>query len=572
MIAEVVGNYRLLERIGRGGMGEVYLAEHRRMPRRVAIKILLPELSADPTLLDRFFLEARSVAVLEHPGIVKVIDCDVHDGRAFIVMEHLAGEPLSARLRRDGRFSSWLDAVDIGRQIAEAIASAHAKNIVHRDLKPENVFLVRDEAAIRVKILDFGVAKLAVDGATIRTREGALLGTPTYMPPEQCRDPRSVDGRADVYSLGCILFEMLGGRPPFLGRGFGELISQHLSAVPPSIATLNDAVPGALADLVAELLAKEPGARPQSMVEVGARLSMMKVRAALRDTDVKTLILNPEEADALSRPGLAAPTTRGAWTAGTGTLVAPAGEAGLPAQGRRTTTLSQAVGELRDAGMLRRWKLAAPRKSRSGRRFSVPGIGWIAAGAVMAGAVMAILAGARRVPPVRGPVPSAANPGQKTPALSPPADVPAATAPTSPPGISPPVVRDEILVDVTGSPDGLQVVADGHDVSLPLRWPRGSDEHHLLFKAEGYRDTDVIVTADRNRLIALQMQRLWPGPGARSPAGAGGPVTPTGLASVKPRSRPAPPTSLRSPDTARPAATKPSPYDPDGVAKPAWAR
>ena len=534
MIAEVVGNYRLLERIGRGGMGEVYLAEHRRMPRRVAIKILLPELSADPTLLDRFFLEARSIAVLEHPGIVKVIDCDVHDGRAFIVMEHLEGEPLSARLRREGRFSSWLDAIDVGRQIAEAIASAHAKNIVHRDLKPENVFLVRDEA-IRVKVLDFGVAKLVVDGATLRTREGAMLGTPTYMAPEQCRDPRSVDGRADIYSFGCLLFEMLGGRPPFPGRGFGELISLHLSAVPPSIASLNETVPGALSDLVAELLAKKPGARPQSMVEVGARLSMMKVTAAMRATEAQTLILNPEEAeeaeqaDALSLPRRAARATRDDWGVGTGTLVAPADEVELPARGRRTTTLSQAVGEVGDAGTRRR-KLATPRKRRGAGRLAVPGIGLIAAGAVVA-----IVAGAQRSPPAAGPVPPAASLGE-TRALSPPAAAPPAPAPTALPEIAPAIVRDEILIDVTGAPDGLAITDDGHEVSLPLRWPRGSDEHHLLFKAKGYRDRAMTVTASRNRLIDLQMQRPSASP------------------------------------SARPAAKTSSSYDPDGVARPAWAR
>src|SRR5262249_53040048 len=188
------GAYTIPRRLGAGGMGEVYLARHRHIGRDAAIKVLLPELSQNEDVVARFFTEARATAAIRHPGIVEILDCDVHkSGRAYIVMEFLEGENLAERLERAGSFARDLPgAGSILAQVASALAAAHAKGIVHRDLKPDNIFLTGTVAAggaPSVKILDFGIAKLVVDDGEGRnkTRTGSLLGTPTYMSPEQCR-------------------------------------------------------------------------------------------------------------------------------------------------------------------------------------------------------------------------------------------------------------------------------------------------------------------------------------------------------------------------------------------------
>src|SRR6185312_6524854 len=181
MIGQTLGSYTIVERIGAGGMGEVYLAKHRRIERQAAIKLLLPALSRDPDIVNRFFNEARATSLITHPGIVQIYDCDVHEDRAYIVMEYLEGANVNAALVRNGAFDIGMAAWIIA-QLADALAAAHAKGIVHRDLKPENVFLAQDPlrpGTTVVKILDFGIAKLSDrSGPTSHTRTGSILGTP----------------------------------------------------------------------------------------------------------------------------------------------------------------------------------------------------------------------------------------------------------------------------------------------------------------------------------------------------------------------------------------------------------
>ncbi len=275
MIGATVGKYRVIALIGEGGMGAVYRAEHTLIGKRAAIKVLRPELSANDEMVQRFFNEARAAARIEHPGIIDVYDFGRHDGRAYLVMELLDGEPLSALLARGPLVPD--DARRIARQIASALAAAHDASITHRDLKPDNVFLARDEAAVggtRVKLLDFGIAKLTeADGSSsVETRTGAVMGTPVYMSPEQCRGTGEVDHRTDLYALGCILYEMLSGRPPFTARGAGELISAHLTERPRSLAQAAPRAPAPMATLVDRLLAKTPSNRVQRARDVVAAL------------------------------------------------------------------------------------------------------------------------------------------------------------------------------------------------------------------------------------------------------------------------------------------------------------
>jgi len=271
MLGRSVGNYQLVSKIGEGGMGVVYLARHMTLGRSAAVKVLLPEMSANPDIVARFFNEARAATAVRNPGIVDVLDFGFADERtAYIVMEYLEGESLAARIRR-GR-STVMATLTIVRAIARALQAAHQLGIVHRDLKPDNVFLVPDAelpSGERVKLLDFGIAKLASGiTETSHTRTGTVMGTPTYMAPEQCRGAGSVDHRADLYALGCIAYQMLCGQPPFIAEGAGEIIARHLYFQPQPLRTHRPDLRAEVEEFVLWLLQKDPGARPSTATDV----------------------------------------------------------------------------------------------------------------------------------------------------------------------------------------------------------------------------------------------------------------------------------------------------------------
>jgi eukaryotic-like serine/threonine-protein kinase len=270
----IIGQYRVTGMIGQGGMGAVYAGEHVLLGRAAAIKVLLPELSQRQDAVTRFFNEARAAAAVKHPGIVEIYDFGWSDGAAFIVMEHLEGETLSRRALR-GRMG-WRAALAVVRQIAGAVGAAHAKTIVHRDLKPDNIFLVRDPevpGGERIKLLDFGIAKLTSESSPgmAMTRTGAVMGTPTYMSHEQCRGVVA-DHRSDLYALGCIAFELCGGRPPFVGEATGDVLAAHIHVPAPSLASLSGEVPPEVERLVHRLLAKSPADRVQCAADVIAAI------------------------------------------------------------------------------------------------------------------------------------------------------------------------------------------------------------------------------------------------------------------------------------------------------------
>ncbi len=273
LIGAVLGSYRITGALSAGGMGAVYRAQHEVLGRSAAIKLLRPELTANQELVQRFFIEAKAASAIHHPGIIEVFDFGyTDDGQAFIVMELLEGESLAARIEARGRLTE-LEVAQIGRGIAGALIAAHAKGIVHRDLKPDNVFLVPDPdvpSGERPKVLDFGIAKLQepVPTSARQTQTGVLMGTPLYMAPEQARAAGEIDHRADLYSLGCILYELLVGEPPFVAQGAGEIIALQLfgKAVPPSERLVE--VSPELERTVMRLLEKEPTARFATAAEL----------------------------------------------------------------------------------------------------------------------------------------------------------------------------------------------------------------------------------------------------------------------------------------------------------------
>jgi serine/threonine-protein kinase len=280
VIGSVIGSYQLVRKLGEGGMGAVYLGQHTLLGRRAAIKVLLPMLSARPDIVSRFFNEARAVTSISDPGIVQVFDFGYStDGSAFIVMEFLEGEPLDQRLAKLRRFSVP-EALRLCRQIATSLGAAHAQHIIHRDLKPENIFLVRDAEVAsgeRSKILDFGIAKLSdEEPGKQKTHVGALMGTPVYMSPEQCRGLPEIDHRADIYSLGCVLFHLITGRPPFEGVGMGDIISAHIREPAPLPSSLVAGIAPSVDALMMRCLAKNPNERFSSMGELAAVLGQIQ--------------------------------------------------------------------------------------------------------------------------------------------------------------------------------------------------------------------------------------------------------------------------------------------------------
>ncbi|HEY2748464.1 MAG TPA: serine/threonine-protein kinase [Polyangia bacterium] len=278
-VGATVGNYEVLQKIGSGAMGNVFLAHHPVIGKRVALKVIHPELASNEEMIARFFNEARAVTQIGHENIVDVQDFgQTPDGDNFIVMELLEGFSLGDRIKSEGALSIPR-ATHIALQLADGLAAAHARGIIHRDLKPDNIFLIpRGGDPDFVKILDFGLAKLSGPSQAMshQTKTGSLLGTPHYMAPEQAENVKKVDHRADVYSLGCILFQMVTGRVPFPGEGFGEVLVRHVREPPPLPSRLNPAVPPALEKIVLHALAKKPDFRFASMEDF---------RAALRDPE-----------------------------------------------------------------------------------------------------------------------------------------------------------------------------------------------------------------------------------------------------------------------------------------------
>ncbi len=283
LVGQRIGSYVVDRELGSGGAGTVYLCKHQLIDRDVAIKVLHDDQNRDPDQVARFFQEAKAAAEIGHPNIIIIIDfgtLHLEDGdRAYMMMECLDGMSLDKRLRQGGL--QLEDITHILAQCCSALTASHAKGIIHRDLKPPNVYLCnRSFDPLFVKVLDFGIAKLTTPDPSVRkTQYGIVIGTPAYMSPEQCEGKGAIDHRTDIYSLGCMLYEMLTGSLPFPGE-IGEMLRGHLyeTVVPPR--ERNPSVPPEWEALCLHMMQKEKAARPQSMVEVAQALEDLRGHAA----------------------------------------------------------------------------------------------------------------------------------------------------------------------------------------------------------------------------------------------------------------------------------------------------
>ena len=272
-----LGPYKIISLIGAGGMGEVYRARDTRLLRDVALKVLPPSFTSDPERLRRFEQEARAVAALNHPNIVSVYDVGNAEGVHFIVSELLEGETLRQRIMLGALPSR--KAIELAVQLANGLAAAHEKGIVHRDLKPENVFLTRSG---RLKILDFGLAKLrsphgdgeTLDGETVQTSAGQVLGTAGYMSPEQVKG-EPADHRSDIFSFGSILYEMVSGERAFKRSTSAETMTAILNDDPPELSSRTTSIAPALDRIVRHCMEKQPGQRFQSAQDIAFDLEML---------------------------------------------------------------------------------------------------------------------------------------------------------------------------------------------------------------------------------------------------------------------------------------------------------
>lgn len=285
----VVGSYRIVKAIGRGGMGSVYEAIHTVLRRRAAIKVMHGELRQQPGMATRMVQEAAILDDIRHPGIVRVYECNLlPDHRPWIAMELVDGDTLSSRLAR----CSTLDPIEVATllsQVGDVLAAVHSRGIVHRDLKPDNLLLTPGDRDFALRVIDWGVARLGPIGRL--TLEGLTPGTPIYMSPEQATG-KNIAAPCDIYSLGVIAYEALTGHPPFDGRTLAEVVCMHLSSEPRPLAELCNA-PRELCQLVHRMLEKDPSVRPGAIEVRQIARAIASVGSAYEEFEVNGLVRSP---------------------------------------------------------------------------------------------------------------------------------------------------------------------------------------------------------------------------------------------------------------------------------------
>ncbi len=454
---ETVGDYVVSGKLGEGGFGSVFRAEHPLIGKQVAIKVLNRQYSADPAMVQRFVAEARAVNQIRHRNIIDIFGFgQLPDGRHYYVMELLDGRPLDQYVEQRGRIP-LAEAIPILRGVARALDAAHGKGIAHRDLKPENVFLAFDEqGGIHPKLLDFGIAKLLTNTMpegkkpSFKTRTGAPIGTPYYMSPEQCRG-RDVDHRTDVYAFGCVTYRMLTGVYPFDGPDYMEILIKQINQDPHPASHLVADLPMSVDAVISWMLKKDPAARPPNLVSAIRALEEAAAAAGLA-----------VPAEATASASHTAPSARFAAPSPTPSPMTP----GTPAH----ATADTLAADSHDVVV----PVTAPPRQRGGGRTVVVVL-----------LVLAVLGGGGYVAYTqlggRG-----GTDGASTPVATTAAPVPAPSAAAAPP----PVENKFIELDITGAPEGMEVLGPTGPIGAApgrIQLPRGAEKVLLTFRAPGFK-------------------------------------------------------------------------------------
>jgi serine/threonine-protein kinase len=485
LIGKNVGNYQIKAKLGEGGMGAVYLGEHPLIGKRVAVKVLLEELSSKEDIVQRFFNEAKAVNDIGHQNIVDIVDFGKMKGGdagadiVYFIMEFLDGESLAARLRRTGL--SFKETIHVMQQCCSALAASHAKGIVHRDLKPENLYLCpRGNDKNFVKILDFGIAKLTGDtpGQSHKTRTGLVIGTPTYMSPEQCEGKGHIDHRSDVYSLGVVMYELLTGRVPFPGDGFGEILVAHLTRNPDPPRSLNPDISPELEAIVLHAIEKDKNRRFQSMAEFEAAVAdpqghfaqfaqLPGYTGSASTSNHGTMVLNNDN-PTMRGPSQMMPTVRG-----------PSQVMASVGSGPRPTTLSGAASEVGPA---------PPRSKAPMVIVAVAALGIVGGGAAF------LLK--PKAPEAPAPTPVVQNP-------NPPPETP------KPP---PPPKEEFVKVTITSEPAGAKVFRAGKEepegvTPHEMKLKKGDASFDIQVKLDGYKTEVKTITSEVNRDVSVTLAK-----------------------------------------------------------------
>lgn len=469
MIGATIDNrYRILRRLGEGGMGAVFEAEHTGTRRRVAVKVIHTEKAQKPDMVARFQREARAVGSLDTPHIVQVLDTgtDATSAVIYTVMELLRGEDLRQVLARVRRLPPRV-AMRLAGQVCVGLAEAHGAGVIHRDIKPANVFLCQKESGeVSVKIVDFGIAKIKADVSAQEdlalTTTGGMIGSPLYMSPEQAMGAKSIDHRSDLWSLGVVLYEALAGRLPHLSETLGSLIVAISTKDAPPLQDLAPWVPPEMARLTHRLLEREPSARfPSAAAVLEAIQAIVPDGLTVRTSEI-TPLSDEELAEIAPRAVLDLDTEARSKLALTGTLELPPSEVSTGPRLRSPVNAGHAASGENGLAVS---QLAAPPRARTLRSPLVPVLGLCAALGV-AGLVAYLLQ-----PPSASSAPSQAAPAATAPAaVEPP--VPATTAAPIPPAaertVRIPIEPTEAAVEVNGR---ATPVKDGH---VELRGSLGS--------------------------------------------------------------------------------------------------
>jgi serine/threonine-protein kinase len=488
---EKVGEYVVTSKIGEGGFGSVFRAEHPLIGKQVAIKVLNRQYSSDPAMVQRFVAEARAVNQIRHRNIIDIFSFGrLPDGRHYYVMEFLDGRPLDQYVQQRGRIPLG-EAIAILRGVARALDAAHGKGIAHRDLKPENVFLAFDEqGGIHPKLLDFGIAKLLTTPTTgdakpsFKTRTGAPIGTPYYMSPEQCRG-RDVDHRTDIYAFGCVSYRMLTGVYPFDGPDYMEILIKQINEEPRPPSHLVAELPMPVDDVVSWMLRKDPAERPPNLLSAVRALEQAAVNAG---------IAVPAEASASA-----------SHTAPSGRFAAPSPTPSPRTPGSPSNT-STADTLAADSQVL----VTAAQRSRGGGK---------ALAAVLA---LAVLGGGGYVAYTQI---GATRGGEQATTAAPVATAaPRPEPPPAAPAASPPVEDRLVELAITGAPEGTEVLGPTGPIGVApgrVQLPRSEEKVLLTFRAPGYKPATREVEPSEDGQLEVMLEALPPDHAVKKKRGAG---------------------------------------------------